>query len=306
VFTRLGVAMRASCEGLRQRISLSVKAISKQRNFSAKVISAVIALATIGIALQEGVQREPEMPEVAAQAVASKDAHGFVPSLGSGSMANSSAEAPAEAMRSNDAALRTVLDMVAPTAAPADAGSDAMANEPKYPAAINQEIAPPIASNLFGTPAAGISNSKAAANPAVEHQTIPTPVSAGERAREIAAIRRAKLVEDRQEWRYCLASSYAERKVYLSTPIPSSAISESAEAAFDRTLKKDNIAHDEVQCPRAPNRPTLLFRQRYAVRWNQENGNTVVTFKWQALERGDTDLTGSQPLVASSTALPIR
>ena len=297
----MGVAMRTSSEAQRQLISLSMKAISQQRNFPAKAISAVIVLASIGFALQEGAQREPQMPEVAAQAVASKDTHGF----GSGSMANSFAEsAPAEATRSNDAAPRTVLDLVAP--APADASSIALANEPKDPASPNQEIAPPIASNLFGNPAAGISNSEAAANPAAEHQTAPTPVSAGERAKEIAAIRRAKLIEDRQEWRYCLASSYAERKVYLSTPIPSSASSESAEATFDRTLKKDNIAHDEVQCPRAPNRPTLLFRQRYAVRWNQESGNIIVMVKWQSLERSDRDLSSSQPLLASSTALPIR
>lgn len=188
-----------------------------------------------------------------------------------------------------------------------------MATGPKDAAVINQEIAPPIreiappiASNLFGNPAHNSSKSDGAANPAVARQTTPTPVGAGERAKEIAAMRRAKLIEDRQEWRYCLAPSYAERKVYLSSPIPSSAISESAEAAFDRTLRKGGIAHDEVQCPRAPNRPTLLFRQRYAVRWNQDNGNTIVTLAWQPdIERTKKDLTSSQPLVVSSTALTV-
>ena len=188
-----------------------------------------------------------------------------------------------------------------------------MATGPKDAAVINREIAPPIreiappiASNLFGNPAHNSSKSDGAANAAVEQQTTPTPISAGERAKEIAAIRRAKLIEDRQEWRYCLAPSYAERKVYLSSPIPSSAISESAEAAFDRTLRKGGIAHDEVQCPRAPNRPTLLFRQRYAVRWNQDNGNTVVTLAWRPdIERTKKDLTSSQPLVVSSTALTV-
>jgi hypothetical protein len=300
--------MRVSSEALRRRKSLSVRAISQQRNFPAKAISAVIVVATIGFALRQDVQRDPEMPEVAVQAVAGKDAHGFVPSLGSGTMVDSPAQSvPAEQPRGDDAAPRTELDMVAPMPAPTDAGGDAMATEPKDPAVINQEIAPPDAPALPGNPAAGISNSEAATNPVAEQQTIPTPVSAGERAKEIAAIRRAKLIEDRQEWRYCLAPSYAERKIYLSTPIPSSAISESAEAVFDRTLKKDNLAHDEVQCPKAPNRPTLLFRQRYAVRWNQESGNTIVTFKWQAdIERGDTEVTSAQPLVTSSMALPIR
>jgi hypothetical protein len=300
--------MRVSSEALRRRKSLSARAISQQRNFPAKAISAVIVLATIGFALAQGVQRGPETSEVAVQTVAGKDARGFVPGLGSDSMVDSPAESVhAKQPRGEDATPRTELDMFAPMPAPTDADGDARATGPKDPAVIKQEITPPNAPALLGNPAAGISNSEAATNPVAEQQITPTPVSAVERAKEIAAIRRAKLIEDRQEWRYCLAPSYAEHTVYLSAPIPSNAIAESAEAVFERTLKNENIAHDEVQCPKAPNRPTLLFRQRYAVRWNQENGNTIVTFKWQPdIERGDTKVTSSQSLVTPSTALPIR
>ena len=64
--------MRASFEALRQRISPSVKAISQQGNLPAKAISAIIVATTIGFALHQGAQRDPEMSEVAAQAAAGK------------------------------------------------------------------------------------------------------------------------------------------------------------------------------------------------------------------------------------------
>jgi hypothetical protein len=277
--------------------------LRQRENLPTKALSAIIVVAAAGFALHQSAQRASEMPEIVAQAVTSKDPDSVVPSLGSDFMADSPAEnASAEHPLGNDVAPRMVLDAVAPTPASGDASSNAMVTEPKHPAVINQGIAPFILPNLFSNPAAGTSNSEAAFNPGAGQKTTPKSVSAAQRAKEIAAIQRAKLIEDRQEWEYCLAPSYAEHKMYLSTPIPSSAISDSADVTFDRTLKKNNIAHDEVQCPRAPNRPTLLFRRRYAIRWNQENGNTIVTFKWQPdVERADEDLTSSQPLVMSSS-----
>jgi hypothetical protein len=277
------------------------EALRQRENLPTKALSAIIVVAAAGFALHQSAQRDSEMPELVAQAVTSKGPDSVVPSLGSDFMADSPVEnASAEQPLGNDVALRTVFDAVAPTPASGDASSNAMVTEPKHPAVI-KGIAPFILPNLFSNPAAGISNSKAASNSGAGQKTTSTFVSAAQRAKEIAAIQRAKLIEDRQEWEYCLAPSYAEHKMYLSTPIPSSAISDSADVVFDRTLKKDNIAHDEVQCPRAPNRPTLLFRRRYAIRWNQENGNTIVTFKWQPdVERADEGLTSSQPLMSSS------
>jgi hypothetical protein len=310
----MGVAMRASFGALRQRMSLSVEANSQQRHLLAKGISAVAVVGIIGFALHQSGQPDPKTPEVAAKALPSNDAPGFGPSFGNDVATDNPADGIPAARGLGNAELRAVLESVAPKGARATATNDAMATGPMEAAVIHQdsippvrEIAPPIASNSFSNPAPNSSNSDRAANPAAERQTAPTPVSIGERAKEIAALRRAKLIEDRQEWRYCLAPSYAERRVYLSSPIPSNAIFESAEAVFERTLKKENIAHDEVQCPRAPNKPTLLFRQRYAVRWNQDNGTNVVRLIWRPdSERADKDPTTSQPLVISSTALPVR
>ncbi len=98
---------------------------------------------------------------------------------------------------------------------------------------------------------------------------------------ETAAIRRA---EDWQECLYCLAPSQAEHKIYFSTPVPVRAIAGDPRAVFKQMLTKVELAHDNgVQCPRAPNRPTLVFRQRQAIRWNEELGNTVITVTWQPL-----------------------
>ncbi len=243
-------------------------ALRQQKSVPTKALSAIIVVAAAGFGLHQSTQRDVEMPEIVGQAVASKDPDRVLPNLGSDSMADSPLEnASAKQPPSNDAAPRAVLDAVAPAPASGDASSGAMVADRKHPAVINEEIAPFILPNLFSSPAAGISNPEAAVDPRAGQKTTPTSVSAAERAKERAAIQRAKLIEDRQEWQYCLAPLYAEHKMYLSTPIPSSAISDSADVTFDRTLKKNNIAHDEVQCPRAPNRPTLLFRRRYAIRW---------------------------------------
>ena len=107
------------------------------------------------------------------------------------------------------------------------------------------------------------------------------PISDAVAAKQAVAIRRAKLAEHWQEWRYCLAPSQAEHKIYLSTAIPTSKIVGGSDAAFDRMLNTAGIFHDEVQCPRAPNKPTLLFRQRYAIKLNEENGNAVITINWE-------------------------
>ena len=90
-----------------------------------------------------------------------------------------------------------------------------------------------------------------------------------------------RLAYEWQDWQYCLAPSLAEHKIYLSAPIPVSGIAASADAAFHEMLNKAGISHDEVQCPKAPNKRTLLFRQRYAIRLNEEIGNATINLNWE-------------------------
>ena len=299
--------MRASFNPLLRRIGLPIEAISQQRKLLAKAILTVSVVAAIGFVLRP----DFETPQIADGAILNNDAAGFGPRFGSDLATDNPADSILAEQSLVNAERREMREAVASKGPRLNASDDAMAIGPKEAAVMRQQIGPPlreiappshefarlIESNPFGNPAPNSSNSDGAPNAAAEQKTTPASISAGERAREIAAIRRAKLIEDRQEWRYCLAPSFAERKVYLSSPIPSSAISESAEAVFERTLKKENVAHDEVQCPRAPNRPTLLFRQRYAVRWNQDNGTTVVTLPWRPdIERAGKERAAAQPL----------
>ena len=94
-------------------------------------------------------------------------------------------------------------------------------------------------------------------------------------------IQQATLAYEWQDWQYCLAPSLAEHKIYLSAPIPVSVIVASADAAFHEMLNNAGIFHDEVQCPKAPNKRTLLFRQRYAIKLNEEIGNATINLNWE-------------------------
>ena len=50
-------------------------------------------------------------------------------------------------------------------------------------------------------------------------------------------------------WQYCLAPSYAENKVYISSPFPKSASLKTSETSFAKMLVQSKIQHDGVQCP---------------------------------------------------------
>ena len=106
------------------------------------------------------------------------------------------------------------------------------------------------------------------------------PVRNAIATKKAGAVLQTTLADDWQDWLYCLAPSNAEHKIYLSAPIPLGIVG-SADAAFDRMLNKAGLPHDTVQCPRAANKPTLLFRQKYAIRLNQEMGNAIITLNWE-------------------------
>jgi hypothetical protein len=97
----------------------------------------------------------------------------------------------------------------------------------------------------------------------------------------VATKKATALATEWQDWQYCLAPSHAEHKIYLSGPIPMIGILGKADSPFHEMLKKAGISHDEVQCPKAPNKRTLLFRQRFAIRLNEDIGNTIVLLNWE-------------------------
>jgi hypothetical protein len=81
------------------------------------------------------------------------------------------------------------------------------------------------------------------------------------------------------DWRYCLARGPA-RTVYLSTPFSTVAAMPSLDAAFGRMLDRTHRVHDPVQCPRAEDAKALLAMRQTALRYNREDGETVVELDW--------------------------
>ncbi len=78
------------------------------------------------------------------------------------------------------------------------------------------------------------------------------------------------------DWQYCLAPSHAEHKVYISATFPILGAVGDADSAFERTLDKAGLHHDDVQCPRADDERSIAMMLQYAIRFNQENGNTII------------------------------
>jgi hypothetical protein len=59
-------------------------------------------------------------------------------------------------------------------------------------------------------------------------------------------------------------------------------IAGSADAAFGLMLNKAGLLYDEVQCPRAANKPTLLFRQKYTIKFNEEIAKVIIPVNWES------------------------
>ncbi|TGD99356.1 hypothetical protein [Methylobacterium nonmethylotrophicum] len=81
------------------------------------------------------------------------------------------------------------------------------------------------------------------------------------------------------DWRYCLARGPG-RTVYLSAPFSTVAAMPSLDAAFGRMLDRTRRAHDPVQCPRAEDANALRAMRQTALRYNREDGETVVELDW--------------------------
>jgi hypothetical protein len=82
------------------------------------------------------------------------------------------------------------------------------------------------------------------------------------------------------DWQYCLAPSHSENKIYVSTPFPASDPLKSVEAAFDRMLSQARLRHDEVQCPRADDEPSINMMRQQAAGFNRGAGNIMINLRW--------------------------
>ena len=81
------------------------------------------------------------------------------------------------------------------------------------------------------------------------------------------------------DWHYCLARA-PSRTVYLSAPFSTVAAMPTLDAAFGRMLDRTHRAHDPVQCPRAEDAAALRAMRHTALRYNRQDGVTVVEIDW--------------------------
>jgi hypothetical protein len=83
------------------------------------------------------------------------------------------------------------------------------------------------------------------------------------------------------DWRYCLAPSHTQRKVFISPPFPATMSMDDVESQFGRTLNRSGLHYDDVQCPRGDGETAVLTMQQHAITVNRELGNEVINLRWK-------------------------
>ena len=83
------------------------------------------------------------------------------------------------------------------------------------------------------------------------------------------------------EWRYCLAPSNEEHKIYISGAFATSADAGSADSSFEQALIQARLRHDEVQCPRADDENSIIVMLQDAVTYNQKIGRKIIYMRWE-------------------------
>ena len=83
------------------------------------------------------------------------------------------------------------------------------------------------------------------------------------------------------EWRFCIAPSYQERKIYMTAPFPTTTPMEVIEDGFHRVLDRSGRRHDSVQCPTGANEQAVRAMRQHADDFNRQLGNEVVPVDWK-------------------------
>jgi hypothetical protein len=83
------------------------------------------------------------------------------------------------------------------------------------------------------------------------------------------------------EWRFCIAPSTPEHKIYMSAPFLSVTPMEAMENGFHQALDRSGRRHDSVQCPTGANEPTVRAMRQHADEFNRQMGNEVIPVEWR-------------------------
>jgi len=80
-------------------------------------------------------------------------------------------------------------------------------------------------------------------------------------------------------WQYCLATSGAEHKVYISPPFLRTAELNIIQVEFAQRLLE--LQHEPVQCPISKYKGSMATMRDAAIGFNRNIGNTIVTLNWE-------------------------
>jgi hypothetical protein len=83
------------------------------------------------------------------------------------------------------------------------------------------------------------------------------------------------------EWRFCIAPSNQERKIYMTSPFLTATPMEAMENAFHQVLDRSGRRHDSVQCPTGATEPAVRAMRQHADDFNRQMGNDVVPIDWK-------------------------
>jgi hypothetical protein len=83
------------------------------------------------------------------------------------------------------------------------------------------------------------------------------------------------------EWRFCIAPSGQERKIYMTAPFLAAVPMEVMESGFHQLLDRSGRRHDSVQCPTGPNEQAVRAMRQHADDFNRQMGTEVVGVDWK-------------------------
>jgi hypothetical protein len=83
------------------------------------------------------------------------------------------------------------------------------------------------------------------------------------------------------EWRFCIAPSPQERKIYMTAPFPAAIPMEAMESGFHQVLERSGRRHESVQCPTGPNEQAVRAMRQHADDFNRQMGTEVVPVDWR-------------------------
>jgi len=84
------------------------------------------------------------------------------------------------------------------------------------------------------------------------------------------------------EWRFCIAPSNQDHKIYMTTPFPTGTAMETLETGFHKALEQAGHRHDSVQCPTGAGEQAVRAMRQHAGEFNLQLGNEVVAVDWRS------------------------